>query len=164
MLFWGVVAAISLGRPSGADAQALNACDLNADAVVDILDVQLATNMGLGQVPCTANVIGTGVCNIVLVQRVINAVLSGSCVTGGPHSATLNWTASTSQVVGYNVYRSDTAGGSYRKLNTALVVGTTFIDYLVQAGQTYYYVTTAVDSAGNESGYSNQANATIPTP
>jgi len=32
----------------------------------------------------------------------------------------------------------------------------------VQNGQSYYYVTTAVDASGNESSYSNQAQAIIP--
>ena len=35
---------------------------------------------------------------------------------------------------------------------------------MVQSGQTYYYVVTAVDSSNVESTYSNQASATIPTP
>src|SRR5450631_3702851 len=85
--------------PSALWAQALNACDLNADRIVDIADVQLATNMALGVTPCTANVIGAGVCNIVVVQRIINAALSGSCVIGSAHSAALTWIASTSSNV-----------------------------------------------------------------
>jgi len=32
----------------------------------------------------------------------------------------------------------------------------------VSPGETYYYVTTAVDSDNQESGYSNQAQATLP--
>lgn len=164
LVFWGVAAALSLARPACSYGQAVSACDLNADGVVDLMDVQAATNMGLGLAPCTANVIGTSVCNIVVVQRIINVVLGGACLTGGNHAATLTWTASTSQVVGYNIYRSDTSNGSYTKLNNALVSATTFSDFLVQPGQTYFYVTTAVDAAGNESGYSNQATATIPSP
>jgi hypothetical protein len=159
-----LAAATSLIFPAALDAQALNACDLDANGVVDIVDVQLATNMGLGLVPCTANVIGTGVCNIVLVQRVVNAALGGACTTGAVHSATLTWTASTSAVAGYNVYRSNTVGAPYTKINVSLVIGTNFTDAAVQAGQTYYYVTTAVDANSNESVYSNQATAVIPTP
>ena len=37
-------------------------------------------------------------------------------------------------------------------------------DSTVQSGQAYYYVTTAVDSAGVESGYSSQVQAVIPFP
>jgi len=41
---------------------------------------------------------------------------------------------------------------------------TTYSDASVQAGQTYYYVVTAVDGTGAESPYSNQVQAVIPTP
>lgn len=81
------------------------------------------------------------------------------------HSVTLNWTASTSSgVSGYNVYSSSTSGGPYTKLNSALVTGATYTDNTVLAGDTYYYVTTAVDSSGTESSYSNQATAAVPSP
>jgi len=84
-------------------------------------------------------------------------------LTGGSHLVDLSWTASTSVVVGYNVYRGTTNSGPYTlKLNPSLVSGVTFTDTNVQSGQTYYYVVTAVDSNGVESVYSNQASATIP--
>jgi fibronectin type 3 domain-containing protein len=38
----------------------------------------------------------------------------------------------------------------------------TYSDTTVQNASTYYYVTTAVDSSGVESSYSNQATAVIP--
>jgi hypothetical protein len=160
-----LVASLSLLSPTVIHAQALNACDLNGDGAVNILDVQLATNMVLSLAPCTANVIGAGVCNIVVIQRVVNAVVKGTCLAGLPHSASLNWTASTSSdVAGYNVYRGTVSNGPYTKLTSALVVGTGYTDVTVQAGQTYYYVTTAVDSTNNESAYSNEAPAAIPSP
>jgi fibronectin type 3 domain-containing protein len=82
-----------------------------------------------------------------------------------PHYASLTWTASTSSnVAGYNVYRATSSAGTYIKLTSSLVAGTSYTDYTVTAGQTYYYVTTAVDSSGNESAYSNQAQALTPTP
>jgi fibronectin type 3 domain-containing protein len=74
----------------------------------------------------------------------------------------LSWTASISQVVGYNAYRSTTSNGTYSKLNTSLITTTSYTDQAVLSGVTYYYVTTAVDSQGNESVYSNQATATVP--
>ena len=76
----------------------------------------------------------------------------------------LSWTASTSTVVGYNIYRGTVSGGPYVKLNATAVSGTSYTDTGVVAGQLYYYVVTAVDSSGVESVYSNQASATIPTP
>jgi len=155
---------LSLFCSPGSWSQAANACDLNQDGVVDFLDVQLANNMALGLVPCTADVAGPGVCNVVMVQRVTNAALGGACVAGALHSVTLTWTASASpNVIGYNVYRGSASNGPYTKMNSLPVAGTTFTDYAVQAGQTYYYVATAVDGSGNESAYSNQAQAVIPS-
>jgi fibronectin type 3 domain-containing protein len=49
-------------------------------------------------------------------------------------------------------------------INTALDANTNFVDLAVSAGQTYYYVVTAVDSAGVEGAYSAQVVAVIPTP
>jgi len=60
--------------------------------------------------------------------------------------------------VGYNLYRSPLSGGGWVKLNNSLLTGTTFIDIGLRNTQIYYYVATALDSVGNESGYSNQAS------
>lgn len=56
------------------------------------------------------------------------------------------------------------SGGPYSRINSALEAATTYTDIAVTAGMTYYYVTTAVDGSGIESGYSNQVQAVIPTP
>jgi hypothetical protein len=77
-------------------------------------------------------------------------------------SVGLSWTASTSTVSGYNVYRSVTSGSGYAKLNAALISGLSFSDTTAIAGTTYFYVATAVDSGGDESANSNQATAIIP--
>jgi fibronectin type 3 domain-containing protein len=75
----------------------------------------------------------------------------------------LSWTASTSSVVGYNVYRGTASGGPYStKLTSSPVNDTNFVDSSVQSSSTYYYVATAVDSDSVESTYSNQAKAVIP--
>ena len=75
----------------------------------------------------------------------------------------LSWTASTSPgIAGYNAYRSTTSGGPYAKLNSSLIPTTAYNDLAVQNGYTYYYVTTAVDNQGMESGYSNESSATVP--
>lgn len=255
----------------GVTGTPLNACDLNADGVVNVLDVNRSVSMTLGQSPCTATVTGPGVCTVVTVQRVVNASLpGGSCVVSGivapvqatalscapsnfsaagtstctgtlsgaapsggltvslssnssavavpgsilaasgastfafaaavgsvtasqtavitasanggsptatltltasqappvSHSVTLGWVASTSpNIAGYNVYRGTASGGPYStRANSSVVAGLTYTDATVLAGQTYYYVLTAVDTSGNESGYSTQVAATIPTP
>jgi len=80
------------------------------------------------------------------------------------HRATLFWTASSSPSVGYNVYRRVQGGGPYVLLNTGIVNADTFADSTVLAGQTYYYVVTAVSNSGVESVFSNETAAVIPTP
>ena len=81
------------------------------------------------------------------------------------HSVTLTWVASTSpNIAGYNIYRGTTSGGPYTKINSSLITGLSYVDTTVLAGQTYYYVGTAVDGTNAESTYSNQTQGTVPTP
>jgi hypothetical protein len=143
-------------------------CDLNRDGTTNAADVLLAINITLGSAPCTANIAGAGVCNVAVVQRVINAVMGQGCNTSGggaPHFVSVTWTGSTSpRIAGYNVYRGSVLGGPYTKIASSLTAATSFIDSTVKAGQTYYYVCTTVDSSNNESSYSNMATAVVPTP
>jgi hypothetical protein len=88
--------------------------------------------------------------------------LTGTGTVAVQHSVDLSWNASTSVVVGYNVYRGTQPSGPYTVLNSTLDAGTNYTDSTVQSGQTYYYVVTAVDGSGNESVYSNQATAVVP--
>jgi HYDIN/CFA65/VesB-like, Ig-like domain/Cep192 domain 4/Immunoglobulin domain/Immunoglobulin I-set domain len=90
--------------------------------------------------------------------------LSGTGVQPVSHTVTLSWTASTSRVSGYNVYRSTVSGGPYTKVNTSVIAATTYDDTTVQAGQTYFYVVTSIDSNSVESAYSNEVTVTVPTP
>jgi hypothetical protein len=57
-------------------------CDIDADGVVNIVDVQGAANQVLGMTPCTADLNGDGKCDVIDMQRVITAALGGSCNTG----------------------------------------------------------------------------------
>ena len=142
-------------------AWAANPCDLNNDGRVDATDVQAAINMSLGVTSCTANIAGSGVCNVIVVQRVVNASLGSTCLTSsGLHVVTLNWTAGGSNVIGYKVYRSSNSGGPYTALQTVGAV-TTYTDTTVITGQTYYYVITSLDNTGAESAFSNQAQAIV---
>src|SRR5271155_3400268 len=89
--------------------------------------------------------------------------LSGTGVAAAVHAVALSWTASSSTVSGYNVYRGTTANGPYpTKLNPSLVTAVGYSDSTVADGTTYYYVVTAVDSSNVESVDSNQATAVIP--
>jgi hypothetical protein len=88
--------------------------------------------------------------------------LDGTALVSTNRSVALSWTASTSKnVVGYNIYRGNQSGGPYAKINSSLDSNTVYTDTSVMNGNTYYYVTTAVNSDNEESGYSNQAQATI---
>jgi len=89
--------------------------------------------------------------------------LAGNGTAPVQHSVALTWTASTSSnVVGYNIYRGNVSGGPYNKINAALNPSTSYTDSTVVSGQTYYYVVTAVDTSTNESSYSNEVQAVIP--
>lgn len=87
--------------------------------------------------------------------------LSGSGVQTVSHLVSLSWTRSTSTVNGYMVYSSQVSGGPYTRLTASAINLSSFTDSSVQNGKTYYYVVTAVDASGVESGYSNQASAVI---
>ncbi len=78
------------------------------------------------------------------------------------HSVSLAWSPSTSSVVGYNTYYSAQTGGPYTKLTNTPVAADSYIDTNVQAGQTYYFVVTSVDSSNAESAYSNEVSALVP--
>lgn len=89
---------------------------------------------------------------------------TGTGIVPTQHTVSLSWTASTSTIAGYNVYRGTQTGGPYAQIGTGNGTATTYTDSTVQSGQTYFYVVTSVDSAGVESVFSNQAQAVVPTP
>jgi fibronectin type 3 domain-containing protein len=78
-----------------------------------------------------------------------------------PHSVTIAWTASTSSVEGYNVYRIYLTGPP-QKLTVRLVNRTQYTDKTVEPGRTYTYFVTAVDFNGRESRPSTNIAATVP--
>jgi len=78
-------------------------------------------------------------------------------------TVSLSWAANTeTDLAGYNIYRSTTPGVPLTSpINGGtLVSGTTYTDTGRANGQIYYYVITAVDTGGNQSGASNEVNAT----
>ena len=82
--------------------------------------------------------------------------------SGKKHTVTLTWRPSSSQVAGYNVYRSRTSRGNYLRINPSPVPGFSYTDKTVENGLTYYYVTRAVDAQGRESVNSNETSAVVP--
>jgi hypothetical protein len=91
--------------------------------------------------------------------------LSGNGFVPLSHSVDVSWMPSTSSnVVGYNAYRSNQSGGPYMRLNPALLPSTSYTDLLVQSGENLFYVVTAVDANGNESIFSEEVTAAVPIP
>ncbi len=78
----------------------------------------------------------------------------------GAGQATLTWSAATSTgVKGYKVYYG-TASGTYSKSVDAGNTTSCSVSNLTD-GQTYYFVATTYDSAGDQSIYSNEVSKTI---
>jgi hypothetical protein len=90
--------------------------------------------------------------------------LAGTGVSARQYHVNLAWNASSSQVVGYNVYRGTQHGGPYPIRLAFLDPHTTYRDSSVVSGQTYYYVVTAVNAKHKESGDSNEVEVVIPSP
>jgi Abnormal spindle-like microcephaly-assoc'd, ASPM-SPD-2-Hydin len=105
--------------------------------------------------------------SISFVSNASNSAAQGETGTGVAaiqHSVSLSWSASTSAVIGYNVYRGIVSGGPYGQINLSLDPSTAYTDNTVQSGQTYFYVTTALDASNGESAHSNEVQAVIPLP
>ncbi len=88
------------------------------------------------------------------------AAPTGLMATPGNAQVTLSWTAS-SGATSYSVKRSTTSGSSYSQV--ALPTTTTYADTTVSNGTDYFYVVSAVNSAG-ESANSTEVNATPAAP
>jgi hypothetical protein len=89
--------------------------------------------------------------------------VAGTGVAGTGHSVALDWVASTSSnVSGYNIYRSTGLTGSFSKLTSAPVSGLKYTDTSVVNGETYVYAVSAVNSSGVESPHSTPVTAVIP--
>ncbi|MBZ5679341.1 MAG: choice-of-anchor D domain-containing protein [Acidobacteriia bacterium] len=87
--------------------------------------------------------------------------LSGTGTTP-QYSVNLTWSASSSPVVGYYVYRGTSLKGSYSRVNSTPDPATTYSDGTVASGTTYYYEATSVDSSGQESVPSTAVSAVVP--
>jgi Cep192 domain 4/Abnormal spindle-like microcephaly-assoc'd, ASPM-SPD-2-Hydin len=102
----------------------------------------------------------------------VNLAISGagtSATTSTPspvsgHSVSLVWSPSSSSVVGYHVYRGTVSGGPYSRVTANTIGGLDFSDTTVASAGRYYYVVTALNSAGEESAFSNEAAVDFPNP
>ena len=87
------------------------------------------------------------------------AAPTGLITTAGDGQVSLDWGDNAEgDLAEYIVHRSTTRGGPYTEA-AITVVASEYTDGGLANGTTYYYVVTAVDSAGNESADSSQASA-----
>jgi len=100
-------------------------------------------------------------CVLLALVLLIGCGVSQKNGTADHHHVILTWNAS-SGATRYNIYRSEISGGYYGLIGSTAQL--TFRDEVVNSGATYYYVCTAVDSAGRESEHSNEVLARIPFP
>ncbi len=154
---------------SGTSVTVTSATLNNGEFVIS--GISLPTTIAAGKstpfsVTFTPNASGATSASLSFVSNAWNSAvetMTGSGTSGTQHSVDLSW-GTSSGAVGYNVYRGTVSGGPYSKINASIDASATYVDSTVVSGQTYYYVATALDGSSNESGYSNQVQAVIPTP
>jgi hypothetical protein len=155
---------------SGASVTVQPASPSNSEFVLS--GISLPVTLGAGQsatftVTFTPQASGAASASLSFSSNASNSpavqTMTGTGTTATQHTVDLTWTASA-DAVGYNIYRGTVSGGPYTMINTSLDGTTAYTDSTVVSGDTYYYVATAVNSSSEESGYSNQATAVIPTP
>lgn len=93
----------------------------------------------------------------------VSIPLAGTATLAGAHTVNVTWTASTSPVSGYFVYRRTGTNGSFARLESTLDSGTSFTDSNVADGATYFYFVTAVAADNTESQPTSLVSVTIPT-
>lgn len=92
----------------------------------------------------------------------VSVTLTPSQGAGAPH-VDLSWAINNeTDLLGYNVYRSDTESGSGVRLNASPLITPVYRDDTVVPGQRYFYLVTAVDKSGNESSRSAPVTVSVP--
>ncbi len=109
-----------------------------------------------GENQATITVASGSIIKTVTITLTLNAPSSSS--------ATLTWKAnSETDLAGYKVYRS-TVSGKYDQGNVIAMLRGNVTSYQatgLQSRTTYFFVVTAFDIAGNESGYSNEVSKSV---
>jgi hypothetical protein len=102
-----------------------------------------------------------GTRRIAAIAAIVVAILSA---TVHARPARLAWDPNPQNgVQGYRIYRAETSGGPYSRLNSTPVSATRYSDETALPGHTYYYVLTAIGSDGAESGFSAERQISLPT-
>jgi len=112
-----------------------------------------------------ATSVKTSVCSIFkyLCLFVVTATVLISPVTQAYSAqSTLAWdSVNDSKVAGYKLHYGSTPGSYTKSLDTGKTTSATVTD--LSEGQTYYFASTAYDSAGNQSAYSNEVSKLVPS-
>ncbi|MFQ5638814.1 MAG: FlgD immunoglobulin-like domain containing protein [bacterium] len=99
--------------------------------------------------------------NLLKIAGLIFIYLSATSSMALAGTATVSWDANTeNDLAGYKVYYGDSPNGNYPDIIDVGNVTSITIDNLTE-GTTYYFVVTAYDVSGNESGFSQEVSATI---
>ena len=116
----------------------------------------------------TPNASGTASAKVGFISNAVDSPtieqVTGKGVAQAAHNVYLTWEPGEGSPVGYNIYRSTVQAGPFAEINSSLDSSTNYTDYTVVSGTTYYYVVTEVNAQGEESAYSNEAQAIIPSP
>ena len=81
-----------------------------------------------------------------------------------PTTVTMMWDPSPeSDLAGYRIYQSKISGGPYARIGQIQVMAVPEFTTGTLANGTYFWVVTAYNTAGMESGYSNEVSKTIAT-
>jgi Viral BACON domain len=158
------------GMPDGSRQTITVTANGNWTASVNATWLKLSTTSGSGNGTIIASV-DTSQANqgpnqttiTVTSGGVIKTVSITLTISSGPF-ATLTWKANNeTDLAGYKVYRS-TVSGRYEPKDVIVLLQknvTTYQATGLQPRTTYFFVVTAFDLAGNESGYSNQVSKSI---
>lgn len=88
-----------------------------------------------------------------------------AALTSIPGQATVFWApVSDSDLKGYRVYRSELENAPFSLVSNMLIAKgqERYTDVTAMPGKKYYYRVTAIDQAGNESGFNNLASILVP--
>jgi hypothetical protein len=154
-----------------------SSCNVNIDTsvqpgssvtFVSATEIDYIVQPGLGSTAGTVHNVSVSCNSPVLTMNspTVPCTAGKGCVTGITYNGAVSLLISANQFgpapgtfSGWNIYRSGTSGGPssdpYVKVNAAPFTGLSYTDTSAVAGNTYYYVVTAVDPTGLELGFAD---------